>query len=261
MIGGNAGDTIVLRETKKRELVLEGDPEQQLEFAQKAAASLMKVVKLKKNPVMIRGEQYMEFGDWQTLARFFGATVGIEWTKKLTSPAGQMLGYEARALIYRNGEVISSAEAMCMKEEANWKSRDEFMIRSMAQTRAGSKALRNAFGWVAELAGYKSTPAEEMDGIRAQQSERHIPRPAPVVEVAVEIPPQDVEPGADDITGKSSLDDIKTLLSELGYHPKTIGMANKIVNEITSLDLRVKNYEAVKKALKAKVEEQIGQHE
>jgi hypothetical protein len=32
----------------------------------------------------------------------------------------------------------------------------------MAQTRAGSKALRNALAWVVVLAGYKPTPAEEM---------------------------------------------------------------------------------------------------
>jgi len=39
-----------------------------------------------------------------------------------------------------------------------------FQLRSMAQTRAGAKALRNALAWVVVLAGYKPTPAEEMDG-------------------------------------------------------------------------------------------------
>ena len=39
----------------------------------------------------------------------------------------------------------------------------QFQLRSMAQTRAGAKALRNALGWVVVLAGYKPTPAEEMD--------------------------------------------------------------------------------------------------
>jgi len=32
----------------------------------------------------------------------------------------------------------------------------------MAQTRAGAKALRNVLAWVAVLAGYKPTPAEEI---------------------------------------------------------------------------------------------------
>jgi hypothetical protein len=39
-----------------------------------------------------------------------------------------------------------------------------FQLASMAQTRAGSKALRNKEAWIAVLAGYKPTPAEEMTG-------------------------------------------------------------------------------------------------
>ena len=146
----------------KKELVLEGDPEQQLQFAMKAANALMQAVNHKPKKVMIRGEQYLEYGDWQTLARFFGATASVAWSRKLVDDKNVFLGYEARAEVLHNGQVISAAEAMCMKSESNWRSRDEFMLRSMAQTRASAKALRNAYGWVAELAGMKSTPAEEM---------------------------------------------------------------------------------------------------
>lgn len=142
----------------KKELVLEGDPEKQLEFAAKAASALMKVVKPKK----INGKDYLEFGAWQTLGRFFGSTVGVEWTKPITNEKNEVIGYEARARVLQRGEEISSAEASCMRKERNWATRDEFAIKSMAQTRASAKALRNAFGWVAEMAGYASTPAEEM---------------------------------------------------------------------------------------------------
>lgn len=149
--------------TPKKELVLEGDPEQQLAFAMKAADALMKAVQQKPKPVMIRGEQYLEYGDWQTLARFFGATASVAWTKPLFNQKGDAIrGYEARAEVLHNGVVISAAEAMCLRAERNWSDRDEFMLRSMAQTRASAKALRNAYGWVAELAGMKATPAEEM---------------------------------------------------------------------------------------------------
>jgi len=37
-------------------------------------------------------------------------------------------------------------------------------LASMAQTRAMSKALANKFKWVVVLAGYATTPAEEMNG-------------------------------------------------------------------------------------------------
>ena len=151
---------------QKRELVLEGDPEQQLAFAKKAATALMKVVK----PVKIAQKDYLQFGGWQTLGRFFGATVGVEWSKRIEEGNGKLLGYEARAVVHQHGEVISSAEAVCMKTERRWGSADEYAIKSMAQTRASAKALRNAFGWVAELAGLESTPAEEMDGVVVRQS-------------------------------------------------------------------------------------------
>lgn len=37
-----------------------------------------------------------------------------------------------------------------------------FQLRSMAQTRAGAKAMRQALAWVVVLAGYRPTPAEEL---------------------------------------------------------------------------------------------------
>lgn len=37
-----------------------------------------------------------------------------------------------------------------------------FQLRSMAQTRAAAKAMRNALAWVVVLAGYRPTPAEEL---------------------------------------------------------------------------------------------------
>lgn len=152
----------------KKELVLEGDPQAQLAFAMKAADALMSAVSHKPKKVMIRGEQYLEYGDWQTLARFFGATASVAWSKAILDEKGAVRGYEARAEVLHQGQVISSAEAMCMRVERNWKDRDEFMLRSMAQTRASAKALRNAYGWVAELAGMKSTPAEEMGEVYDQ---------------------------------------------------------------------------------------------
>lgn len=148
----------------KKELILEGDPEVQLQFAHKAAKTLMSWVAQKPKKVLIRGEQYLEFGDWQILGRFYGSTVSTEWTKPIER-SGKIFGYEARVVVLKDGVVISSAEGMCTREEKRWGQADEYAIRSMAQTRTGAKALRNAFGWVAELAGMKSTPAEEMESV------------------------------------------------------------------------------------------------
>lgn len=245
----------------KKELVLEGDPEAQLQFAMKAANALMKAVQHKPKPVMIRGEQYLEYGDWQTLARFFGATANIEWTRpleqNLNSPAKDktvIRGYEARATVLHQGQIISSAEAMCTRDERNWKDRDEFMLRSMAQTRAAAKALRNAYGWVAELAGMKATPAEEMDGI-VQET----PRMAPYQVTPTPYPKFDETKNAAPLSEKEAVDDeiadmqkegIKDMLKQLGK-PNS----KKVVKELTDLEMSENNYDAIYKILKKKVEE------
>lgn len=70
-----------------------------------------------------------------------------------------------------------------MRSEKRWGTADEYAVNSMAQTRASAKALRNAFGWVAELAGYQSTPAEEMPG---EYDRSPIPDNAPVTSSAAD---------------------------------------------------------------------------
>ena len=53
-----------------------------------------------------------------------------------------------------------------------------FQLRSMAQTRACAKALRLAYGWVVVLAGYKATPAEELDGMTDKDTGTNTNEPA-----------------------------------------------------------------------------------
>lgn len=229
----------------KRELVLEGDPQAQLEFAMKAANALMTAVGQKKSKVMIRGEQYLEYGDWQTLARFFGATAGVAWSKKLVDEKGAFIGYEARAEVLHNGVVISSAEAMCMKAEKNWAQRDEFMLRSMAQTRASAKALRNAYGWVAELAGMKSTPAEEMDGVAGYDASPIHAKAVPVVHV------EDHEAKPQTVDEKKLV--IKRLVDGTVLHPldQTAAAYKDYVWEQTGYQLVESSYDEIIEVLTA----------
>jgi uncharacterized repeat protein (TIGR04076 family) len=74
-----------------------------------------------------------------------------------------VIGYLAGCeVVNREGQVVSYAEAACMRDEPNWAKKPRFQVRSMAQTRASSKALANVFRWVMVLAGLEGTPAEEM---------------------------------------------------------------------------------------------------
>lgn len=157
-------DLDVIEDSKA--VLLQGDPEEQLAFAQKSSSALMEVMKQKPKKVIINGEQYLEFEDWQTVGRFYGASVGTEWTKPIMkeNEEGKEIihGYEARSYVKMNGVEISTAENMCTRDEKLWSKRDDYALRSMAQTRASAKALRNVFAWVVVLAGFRATPSEEM---------------------------------------------------------------------------------------------------
>jgi hypothetical protein len=139
-------------------------PARVIEDARLAAKQLTEIVNKKSKKVMINGEQYLEFEDWQTLSRFYGLFVKTG-DPELVEIEG-VKGFKAQAqVVNRAGVEVGSATAYCLKDEPNWKNKPTFQLASMAQTRAGAKALRNLLAWVAVLAGYKPTPAEEMDGI------------------------------------------------------------------------------------------------
>jgi hypothetical protein len=158
------GNELVVRETGEVVPITDTpfrNPSQVLEEAGKAAKALQDVISKKSKKVVFNNEQYLEFEDWQTLARFYGYSVGVEKTAQAIF--GDSIGFEATAVVYdKAGSAISRADAMCMNDEPNWKSKPAFQLRSMAQTRACAKALRQVLAWVAVLAGYRPTPAEEM---------------------------------------------------------------------------------------------------
>jgi hypothetical protein len=79
-----------------------------------------------------------------------------------------------------SGAVVGRADAVVMRTEAvgtdpktgepkrKWLEAPAFQLISMAQTRASSKALRMPLGFVMKLAGYDTTPAEEMEAAAAR---------------------------------------------------------------------------------------------
>jgi hypothetical protein len=140
------------------------NPAEEVKYAIVAAKTLKDIIDNNKRKVLeIQGQQYLYFEDWQMLSRFFNYTVGTDWTKPIEKD-GVVLGYEARATVYnKQGVSIGSAEASCFRTERNWASNPEFQVKSMAQTRACAKSLRNILAWVVVLAGYQPVSAEEMD--------------------------------------------------------------------------------------------------
>lgn len=146
------------------DLTLSRAPAIVLEEARQAARALADVLAAKPKKVILNNEQYLEFEDWQTLGRFYGVTARVVTTTFIDY--GDIHGFEARATAIRaDGFELSAAEAACLTDEPHWRTRPMFQLKSMAQTRAAAKVLRNVLSWVVVLAGYRPTPAEELDDI------------------------------------------------------------------------------------------------
>lgn len=116
----------------------------------------------KEKKVLFNGQRYPELDDWQFVAAFYGLKTITESQPVNMSGVD---GFKAKARVIDGaGMEVGGAESFCMKDEVNWKSKPLFQLSSMAQTRAASKALSNLLRPVMKLAGYATTPAEEMVG-------------------------------------------------------------------------------------------------
>lgn len=171
-------------------------PETVLANARTAAKALQDVISKKKKPVIMNGEQYLEFEDWQTCGQFYGYTVKTGDAVPVEVDGVKGAKAHADLIDIKTGMFLGGAEAYCMRDEEHWNTRpkyewqgegenrkrvkvgDEvvpwFQLASMAQTRAGAKAFRNRLAWVVVLAGYRPTPAEEITGNEQSHAEPEI---------------------------------------------------------------------------------------
>lgn len=133
------------------------NPAEVLKRAQETADALMPAVRARNLSMQIQGREYLRVEAWMTLGAMLGVTAVCEWTRKLDN--GWEARVEARTL---DGRTIGAAEAECLRDEKRWKDADDYAVRSMAQTRATAKALGSVLRFVATLAGFEGTPAEEM---------------------------------------------------------------------------------------------------
>lgn len=140
------------------------NPQKDTTQAEKAAKKLVDIVKQQGWAIKVGNGEHLLFSAWQTLGKYYGYTVRTFEAEPIS--IGEVQGFKAKAEVIDNktGFVIGGAEAYCMKDEFNWGKKPLFQLASMAQTRSGSKALRQILAFVVAIAGYSETPAEEMTG-------------------------------------------------------------------------------------------------
>jgi hypothetical protein len=131
--------------------------------ASSAVMYLKELLNQKKKKVIINGKRHIEFDDWIALGNVYGIDVRTHDAEPVEVFGAQ--GAKAKADVVRieDGVVIGGAEAYCLSNERNWRGKPFFQLASMAQTRAGSKALSNALRWVVAVEGISGTPAEEIE--------------------------------------------------------------------------------------------------
>lgn len=134
----------------------------------------------------IQGSDYVQVEGWQYAASLFGLTSKTletrnesiyedtvfkwrGWDKKTRSYVerkhttyGKFRYFSTVAFFNQEGREIARGESMCTNQEVKKHTFDEYAIQSMAQTRAQGKAARMALAFIIKAAGYKPTPAEEM---------------------------------------------------------------------------------------------------
>lgn len=144
------------------------DPAQVMVQATAVAKQLAKVVEDQKLYAELKTKQgprrHVKVEGWTLLGSLLGVYPVTIWTRELVDEEAHVhLGWEARVeAVTRSGSIVGAAEAECRWAEERWRTRDSYALRSMAQTRAASKALRMPLGFVMQLAGFEATPAEEM---------------------------------------------------------------------------------------------------
>lgn len=154
-------------EVKELQLIEPTDldkPQKDTDFAKAAATLLVDIIKQNNWSKKLGGQsEHIQYEGWQTVGKYYGYLVKTFDSEYVEY--GGVWGFKAKATVVNEhtGIEVGGAEAYCMSDEYNWKNKPKFQLASMAQTRAGSKALRQILGFVVALAGYNPTPLEEME--------------------------------------------------------------------------------------------------
>lgn len=150
----------------KQEQVELNTPNQILEFA----TSLKEMIVQNKLYTDIKGKNYVNVEGWQIAGAFTGTYPIVEKVEQIPTANPKEYKYRAEvSLRDKDNNVVGYGVALCSNKEHGKTGFDEYAVASMAQTRAVGKAYRMKIGWLLKVAGYETTPAEEMDAIKEAQ--------------------------------------------------------------------------------------------
>lgn len=108
----------------------------------------------------VQGKPYVNVEGWQFMGGMMGITASVTGLEDLSTD--KEIKYRASVELRRGDTLVSSGVAIASNKESGKSNFAEFAVASMAQTRAIGKAYRIYLGWIMKMAGFESTPLEEM---------------------------------------------------------------------------------------------------
>lgn len=135
------------------------------------ATNLRDLIVQNKLYTSIKGKNYVNVEGWQIAGAFTGTFPIVESVEKLSDEKCHRYRAEV-SLRDKDGNKVGYGVAICTNKEHGKENFDEYAVASMAQTRAVGKAYRMKIGWLLKVAGYETTPAEEMDAVVAEVVEK-----------------------------------------------------------------------------------------
>jgi hypothetical protein len=163
VIEGEVTDEHAVAIPESRNLVANApDPNFVLRRAMQQADALAGIIEKKRLYASIQGRKHVLVEGWTTLGALNDLWPFTESVSVNRDEDGNLTALAIVSARTGSGQVIARAEGFCSTKETRWKGRDEYAVRSMAQTRGTSKVFRQALSWVMVLSGFEATPAEEM---------------------------------------------------------------------------------------------------
>jgi len=140
------------------------NPDQVIKNAASIATSLANIINQKKLFTIIQGNKYVHATGWGIMMAMNRVSPCV--IKSIRLDREDEIAYESEVeLLSHENRIIGRASAICSSKEPSKRGQPEYVIKSMAQTRATSKAARLSFAWIMQLAGYEATPANEMEDV------------------------------------------------------------------------------------------------
>lgn len=141
-------------------------PREVVDNATIQAKLLMDIVEKAHCYQQIRDKKYLQVEAWETIGAFNRTHSETAEVAPIKNDEGQTIGYQARVQLWKDGQVVGGAVMPCFFTENCCKGRDgdakHKACMSAAQTFATSKAYRMNYSYIAILAGFQPTPAEEI---------------------------------------------------------------------------------------------------